>query len=184
MHNPTKLCCPICINISILGHIVPAAPAVSVCQARFLVAAELCSNYAAASGCGTQTASVPLGLRLARMPREGSGPARLSPSRAASAPVSGCAWRSVPRQGAVLGLPRRGSQRREQRLLWRSPLCPAPCGALGSLLGRAGAAPPGQAVAEVPEHGTSPLGIRAAGDEVSTACHSALPCWEGRWWLC
>lgn len=61
VYNLIQLCCPICINTSLLGHILPADPAVSLCQARFLAAAELRSNEAAAPGCGTQTASVSLG---------------------------------------------------------------------------------------------------------------------------
>lgn len=61
IYNLTQLCCPICINISILGHILPADPAVSLCQEWFLAAAELRSNYATAPGCGTRTASASLG---------------------------------------------------------------------------------------------------------------------------
>lgn len=66
IHKLAQLCCRICINISMLGYILPADPAVSLCQARFLAAAELCSNYASAPGCGTQTASVSLGCSLPR----------------------------------------------------------------------------------------------------------------------
>lgn len=129
MHNLTQLCCPICMNISILGHILPADPAVSLCRAWFLAAAELCSNYAAAPGRGTQTASVSLGC---------SSPGCLW--KAAIALPALPPWQAVPGVGlrlaqcpsgvAVIGVPRRGSQRGQQRVLWRSRLRPAPCGAL------------------------------------------------------
>lgn len=187
MHNLTQLCCPICMNISILGHILPADPAVSLCRAWFLAAAELCSNYAAAPGRGTQTASVSLGC---------SSPGCLW--KAAIALPALPPWQAVPGVGlrlaqcpsgvAVIGVPRRGSQRGQQRVLWRSRLRPAPCGALRL--------PPWHGTVSLTCAGGVGSGWSAWGWHIppSNPCCGwmkpsipvTLPCrgGEGWWWFC